>query len=230
MAEPENDTRNKVNPVIKVTRDGPYVVPAGVPLSEQSICADPDGQSVEWKETKKFPVQEEEYHLCRCGHSQNKPFCDGSHITTRFHGTETSSNEPYAEQAQEYKGPELTLTDAESFCASARFCDRAGNAWKLAEQSADPQARQTAIEEAGHCPSGRLVAWDKDGKALEPHFKPAICLVNDVSAGKMGPIGVVGGIPVKSADGKQYEVRNRVRLCRCGKSSNKPFCDGSHLR
>jgi CDGSH-type Zn-finger protein len=33
---------------------------------------------------------------------------------------------------------------------------------------------------------------------------------------------------VISADGKAYEVRNRVTLCRCGSSNNKPFCDGSH--
>ncbi|HET8688843.1 MAG TPA: CDGSH iron-sulfur domain-containing protein [Methanosarcina sp.] len=38
-----------------------------------------------------------------------------------------------------------------------------------------------------------------------------------------------GGIPIESADGKQYEIRNRVTLCRCGKSRNKPFCDGSHV-
>ena len=31
-----------------------------------------------------------------------------------------------------------------------------------------------------------------------------------------------------SAEGKLYEVRNRVTLCRCGKSTNKPFCDSSH--
>ncbi|HAS05054.1 MAG TPA: iron-binding protein, partial [Dehalococcoidia bacterium] len=34
---------------------------------------------------------------------------------------------------------------------------------------------------------------------------------------------------VNSAKGEPYEVRNRVTLCRCGKSSNKPICDGSHL-
>lgn len=30
------------------------------------------------------------------------------------------------------------------------------------------------------------------------------------------------------ADGFRYEVRNRVILCRCGASRNKPFCDGTH--
>jgi CDGSH-type Zn-finger protein len=39
---------------------------------------------------------------------------------------------------------------------------------------------------------------------------------------------VRGGIAVVSADGEQYEVRNRMTLCRCGASSNKPFCDGTH--
>jgi CDGSH-type Zn-finger protein len=29
-------------------------------------------------------------------------------------------------------------------------------------------------------------------------------------------------------DGRMYEVRNRMMLCRCGASENKPFCDGSH--
>ena len=37
-----------------------------------------------------------------------------------------------------------------------------------------------------------------------------------------------GGIPGAAADGFEYEVRNRVTLCRCGQSQNKPFCDGTH--
>jgi hypothetical protein len=75
-----------------------------------------------------------------------------------------------------------------------------------------------------------LVAWEKNGKVIESDFEPSIGLVEDTQAKKMGPIWVRGGIPVESAAGKPYEVRNRVTLCRCGKSSNKPFCDGSHLK
>jgi len=33
---------------------------------------------------------------------------------------------------------------------------------------------------------------------------------------------------VEASDGTTYEVRDRVTLCRCGHSSNKPFCDGTH--
>jgi len=43
-----------------------------------------------------------------------------------------------------------------------------------------------------------------------------------------GGIWLRGGIAVTAADGTPYPVRNRVVLCRCGASSNKPFCDGSH--
>jgi CDGSH-type Zn-finger protein len=41
---------------------------------------------------------------------------------------------------------------------------------------------------------------------------------------------VRGGIRIVSATGEVYEVRNRVTLCRCGSSRNKPFCDGTHVR
>jgi CDGSH-type Zn-finger protein len=213
---------------VKITKDGPYLVTGGVPLSEQSICVDKDGQCHGWKEGKKYPTQET-YALCRCGQSGNLPFCDGTHTKIQFDGTEQAVDTPYVEQATEIEGPGLRLTDARKFCSAARFCDRAGGIWKLTVQSSNPDARQKAIEEAKDCPSGRLVTWDQDGKAIEPDFEQSIGLVEDTQAGKMGPIWVRGGIPIESADGKTYEIRNRVTLCRCGKSSNKPFCDGSHL-
>lgn len=106
---------------------------------------------------------------------------------------------------------------------------RAGGTWNLVGRSDDPEVKRLIIEESSDCPAGRLVAWEKDGRAHEPDFEPSIGLVEDTQVGKAGPIWVRGGIAVESAEGVAYEPRNRVTLCRCGRSSNKPFCDGSHL-
>jgi len=74
-----------------------------------------------------------------------------------------------------------------------------------------------------------LVIIEKQtGKTIEPSFEKSIGFIEDQGIGVDGPIWVRGNIPVYSADGKLYEVRNRVTLCRCGKSTNKPFCDSSH--
>jgi hypothetical protein len=67
------------------------------------------------------------------------------------------------------------------------------------------------------------------GKPIEPHFEKSITVLEDPGRECSGPLWVKGGIPIQSADGSEYEVRNRVTLCRCGKSSNKPFCDGTHI-
>ena len=214
---------------IQVTKNGPYLVSGGIPLAEQKISTDTEGYSCKWQQGKEFPLKEN-YALCRCGGSQNKPFCDGTHLKVSFDGTETASRELYLDQAEEINGPELKLTDAEVFCSYARYCDRAGGIWKLTEDSEDPEAKETAIEEGENCPSGRLVVWDTQGKAIEPEIKPSIGLVEDPQEGVKGPIWVRGGIPVDSADGTTYEIRNRLTLCRCGKSSNKPFCDSSHVQ
>jgi CDGSH-type Zn-finger protein len=142
---------------INVTKDGPYIVSGGLPLTIESISVDREGNPEKWVNCKKYPAQEN-YALCRCGRSQDKPYCDGTHAKVGFNGAETASNKPYLKQAQTYEGPNLTLTDAEDLCAVARFCHKQGGTWNLTEQSADPQARKMAIEEAGNCPSGRLVA------------------------------------------------------------------------
>jgi len=115
-------------------------------------------------------------------------------------------------------------------CSSARFCHRGGGAWELTYNSDDPKARELAIEEACNCPSGRLVQWDKKTRrVIEQDFEKSISLVEDPQNRVSGPIWLKGGVPVESSDGNTYEVRNRVTLCRCGKSKNKPFCDGSHI-
>jgi len=214
---------------ITVSKDGPYIVIGGVPLTTSEICNDDEGYCRTWREVKRYPVQEK-YALCRCGHSKNKPFCDGTHAKIHFDGTEAGDHEPFDKAAEVIRGPSLTLADNNHLCVHARFCMRAGGIWNLVEQSGNQEARDTAIEEACNCPSGRLVIKDNESeKAIEPEFEKSIVIIEYPPRGEHGPLWVRGGIPIESADGKPYEIRNRFTLCRCGKSENKPFCDGSHI-
>jgi len=45
-----------------------------------------------------------------------------------------------------------------------------------------------------------------------------------------GPYVVIGAKSIKGSDGVMLEDKPKRVLCRCGKSANKPFCDGSHKR
>lgn len=213
---------------IVVSKDGPYIVSGNVPLDIQIITPNEEGLSWEWKRAKSFETNGD-FSLCRCGHSNNKPFCDNSHMRVKFDGRETATRRPYIRQAEVSEGPTLNLSDAEDLCAFARFCDPGGKIWGLIDQTDDPEARKLVIREANHCPSGRLVVHDKKtGQEIENKLAPAIGIVEDPALGCSGPLWVRGGVPIESADGTPYEARNRVTLCRCGASVNKPFCNGSH--
>ena len=46
-----------------------------------------------------------------------------------------------------------------------------------------------------------------------------------------GPYLVKGQVTVLDADGSEYPIeRSTIALCRCGGSTNKPFCDGTHSK
>jgi CDGSH-type Zn-finger protein len=63
--------------VIKVRESGPYLVRGRVTLT------DADGNA--------YVVDAPDIALCRCGGSQTKPFCDGSHKTNGFTATQRSA-------------------------------------------------------------------------------------------------------------------------------------------
>jgi CDGSH-type Zn-finger protein/uncharacterized Fe-S cluster protein YjdI len=93
--------------------------------------------------------------LCRCGASNNKPFCDGSHVAAGFSAT----GEP-------------TTRDVTALAA-------------------------------------------RDG-------------VLTVNPAPHGPLLVTGHLELLSGTGRVVERTDKCALCRCGQSSNKPFCDGTH--
>ena len=220
----QRDTNNKL---VKITKNGPYIVTENIPLTNATIETDEEGYPITWRETEGIQ-QNTPFRLCRCGNSENKPYCDNHHLKTKFDGTETAKNDDFETNAKIYAGPELKLLDNKELCVGAGFCTRAGNIWNLTIHSDTSEYEEIAIEEASNCPSGRLVLYDKEGNILEPEFEQSIAVTED-EEGIPGPLWVRGGIQIQSANQTSYQKRNRVTLCRCGKSQNKPLCDGTHL-
>jgi CDGSH-type Zn-finger protein len=215
---------------VKITENGPYYVSGNVPLAKEMALVRDSDIPEEWKKGVEYPSQET-YILCRCGGSGNKPYCDFTHVKTGFDGKETASRKKYMDVAERTSGPELDLTDAEALCAVAKFCHLAGGTWDNVLKSDEPGPRKITIDTSCNCPSGRLVVWDrKTGEPIEPDFEPSIRITEYPNAKVSGPIWLKGRIELESSDGSLYETRNRVTLCRCGKSDNKPFCDGTHVK
>lgn len=212
---------------VEVLKNGPYRVHGTPPLHVRVIVPNSEGHSWSYRDGQSFDVKDGTM-LCRCGHSRNKPFCDGSHKTAGVDLTETATFEPLLSGATEIDGPTISLTDNEAYCAFARFCDNGQRIWNEVQMPGE-RHEQLATYMAHHCPSGRLMVWDNaERKPIESPEAASLSLLEDPGQGVSGPIALLGGMRVQSASGESYEIRNRQTLCRCGASSNKPFCDGSH--
>ena len=214
---------------VLITKDGPYLVSGSTLLNKEISTLGIAGEPETWATGQQYAPQAS-YALCRCGKSINKPFCDGTHVKVHFDGTETANNSSYQKQSRKISGSTIDLLDAQDYCSSARFCNLSGGTWKNVENSSNPLSKKIAIQTACNCPSGRLTIIDKKtGKLLEPKLPISIGLIEDPGVKASGPIWLKGGIELESFNGTKYEDRNRMTVCRCGKSGNKPFCDGSHI-
>jgi CDGSH-type Zn-finger protein/uncharacterized Fe-S cluster protein YjdI len=121
---------------LRIRENGPYAVHAALVIA---------GQDDGFRAT-----------LCRCGQSNNKPWCDGSHVAAGF----VASGEPRSGDVEP-----LTVRD------------------------------------------GRLIVTSKSN----------------------GPLQVQGNLEICAGTGRTVARITEARLCRCGQSKNKPFCDLSHV-
>ncbi len=132
----ENESAPPVN-LVQLRENGPVGIRADIRL---------DGVSIGYRAT-----------LCRCGQSQRKPFCDGSHNAAGF----AASGEP-------------------------------------ATRPSEPLAK-------------------RDG-------------ILDIRPQRNGPLVIRGNLEICAGTGRTVDRVTDTRLCRCGHSADKPFCDGSHTR
>lgn len=213
---------------IEVSTNGPYGV-HGLDLIRLRLHPASDPSEHAWVERESVDVggaadESGTYWLCRCGQSADKPFCDGSHKRVGFDGTETASHVAHRDQATVMAGRGVVVRDVRGLCEHAGFCTLPDtNVWAMV-RSQDPEVLAAVRVMVDHCLSGALTRAEDPGSAqdTEPVLPARVAVVDD------GPYLVTGGVAIAAADGAEYERRNRVTLCRCGASANKPFCDGSH--
>ena len=217
---------------IQIQPNGPYLVHGDTPLVRKRQVTSEHGEPMTWQKTEEVETKET-YALCRCGESNNKPFCDGTHVKTEFDGTETAATDRYEDRKIVHENSTgIVIKRDYSVCAESGFCgDRLANIEKLAELTDDSIVRAKVMAMIERCPSGSYTyALTEDAKDIESDLPRQIAVTTEMtSEGPIaGPLWVTGEILVERADGQPMEVRNRVTLCRCGQSKNKPLCDGTH--
>lgn len=167
-----------------------------------------------------IPVEETLY-LCRCGGSQKKPFCDGTHKKIGFSGKRerTGAHGPTVD----YAGREITIHDNRSACAHIGHCtEQSPEVFSMKKEpwiDADGGARDKTAATVKMCPSGALSYTVGGTRHAAAPGKPGIDVLKD------GPYFVIGA--ALECEPAPLNA-DHYTLCRCGASKNKPYCDGSH--
>lgn len=226
----EDETSHEQRIIIE--KDGPYVVHGNVPLVRKTQIVSEYGEPLTWRKEETLTM-DTTYRLCRCGQSSNKPFCDDTHLRCGFDGTETAEITPTAERRAVHKGGTgIVVRRDYSLCTEAGFCgNRLTNVQKMTPHTDDTQVRAQVIAMVERCPSGSYTyALEANAADIEPDLPRQVAETTEITSDGpiAGPLWVTGGIPIERSDGQPFETRNRVTLCNCGRSNNKPLCDGSH--
>ena len=217
---------------IEIREDGPYAIHGNIPLARKKRVTTGEGEALTWAKIEDIPT-DEGYVLCRCGQSKTKPFCDGTHDHIEFDGSFAKEFKPISETQDVLEGDGIRVKVDNSYCVHAKYCfNKMSGIRKLVPESETANAKSALMAMVDRCPSGTFVyELPTDGEYQEVEAdlpKEISAIAQDDRSSTAGPLWVTGGVPIMKPDGTFLEIRNRVTLCRCGKSKNKPFCDGTH--
>ena len=204
---------------IELEKDGPYLVTNIERLVDHLGCDYPVAPQVA---------------LCRCGRSQIKPYCDGSHADVGFPDEKSPDRQP--DRLDTCVGQQVTILDNRGTCQHSCYCtDRLATVFRAREEPfVHPSGGRMdeIIRTVRDCPSGAL-SYALDGvearDAVDHHGRrePVIEVTKD------GPYRITDGIALRHPGGEDVArnagaSREHCALCRCGQSQNKPFCSGMH--
>lgn len=137
------------------------------------------------------------------------------------------------EKVKQYTNGEITIVWEPARCIHSTKCWKGEHALPEVFNPKErpwikPNAAETAriVAQIEQCPSGAL-SYFKNTPTNE-----TLSVVNEniVEVMKNGPLLVYGNLQVKDAEGNVVQKNKVTAFCRCGASSNKPFCDGTHTK
>jgi len=109
---------------ITIVKNGPYLVEGNIPLVKKTQIVSEYGEPLTWQTLDKIEAPTGSYALCRCGNSQHKPFCDGTHQRVPFDGKETAITDGSDENKRKLPGGKHLIVYVESdLCMSSGFCN-----------------------------------------------------------------------------------------------------------
>lgn len=133
---------------------------------------------------------------------------------------------------KEYTNGEVTIVWRPDICIHS------GNCFRGLNEVFDPAKRpwvtpdgitsNKIVDQIKKCPSGALSYYmNKDAVTAEPQKEDAETVIE---ATPNGPLLVHGSVSIKDQHGVITKKEKVTALCRCGGSSNKPYCDGTHKK
>ncbi len=160
--------------------------------------------------------------LCRCGASKNKPYCDGAHSGAGYSDENRCEND----EIQDYEAPGITVHFNRSICSGAANCvhnlpavfESASGDWIHPAEA----TVEEVIATIRTCPSGALTYTVDGTTEVRRQDEVSIRIVEN------GPYEITGPVEFDAPQWSKNASQTNFALCRCGKSSNNPFCDYSH--
>ncbi len=138
-------------------------------------------------------------------------------------------------KGRKYKNKDITVFWRPSECIHATYCYR--ELLKVFNPSKRPWINMNGaptediIRIVEKCPTEALTyKWNKDiekeqnvtGDHQDTEQKTEVKVLKD------GPLIIKGNFKIIGPDGKEMKQMKVASICTCGRSGNKPFCDGTH--
>jgi len=217
LSEAARDVPSHANGRIRVRENGPYLLTGKASMS--NFLGEP---------TTAPPIAA----LCRCGRSQSRPWCDGTHAMIGFNDKKHADR--VADRPDSYPARQFTILDNRGLCAhSGRCTDALPTVFRASEEPFVAPAGGRAddiLRAIQACPSGALGAAIAERRASEvvDRVRPP-----SIEVSKDGPYFVSGWVDLRDEASDEPAraagaSKEHFALCRCGQSKNKPFCSGAH--